>query len=51
METKRLESLVIKLNNGNSIVVEQNKNRQILDKLHNKFYKNVIEKLKIAEKR
>lgn len=51
METKTVDSAIIRLNNGNSIIIEQNKNRQRLDKLHNKFYKNVIEKLKIAEKR
>lgn len=51
MKTKRLKSLIIKLNNGNTIAVEHSKYRQKLDKLHNKFYKNVIEKLKIAEKR
>ena len=45
METKRVQSLVIRLNNKNLILVKQKEFRQKLDELHTKFQENVVEKL------
>ena len=46
MENKRIGTLVIRLNDNRLLKIEQSKFRQRLDELHNKFYENVVKKIK-----
>ena len=50
METKRVQSLVVRLNNGNNIAIQESKTRAFLAEQSNKF-SQLISKFKMTEKR
>lgn len=50
METKRVQSLVIRLNNGNDLAVKQSIFRKTLYGLQDSFNKNVVQKIRKMEK-
>ena len=50
METKRVQSLTIRLNNGNNIAIQESKTRAFLAEQSNMFSK-LISKFKTIEKR
>ena len=49
METKRVQSLVVRLNNGNNIVIQESKTRAFLAEQSNKF-SQLISKFKTIER-
>ena len=50
MKNKRLECLYIKLNNQDIVKIENNKIKQKLAEIQDKFYENVVKKIKILER-
>ena len=50
MEHKRVQSLVVRLNNGNSIAIQESRTRAFLVEQSNKF-SQLISKFKKIEKR
>ena len=50
MKNKRLACLYIKLNNQDIVKIENSKIKQKLAEIQDKFYENVVKKIKILER-